>query len=60
MYEMPHQHGNIFILLEGQKHFINDYQEHFNVIQKLNHAGNGCWQQLELIWRETENKRCSD
>ena len=39
MYEMPHQHGNIFILLEGQKHFINDYQEHFNVIQKLNHTG---------------------
>ena len=29
---------NNFIRLEDQKHFINEYQEHFDKIQNLNHA----------------------
>ena len=30
---------NVFIGLEDQKHFINEYQEHCDVIEKLIHWG---------------------
>ena len=29
---------NVFIGLEDQKHFINEYQEHCDVIEKLIHS----------------------
>ena len=38
MYKIQHQR-DIFVGLEDQKHFINEYQEYCDVIQKLLHAG---------------------
>ena len=51
---------NIFSDLEDESNFVNEYQEHCDKIQILIHAEKWYWQQLELIWHETENGRCSD
>ena len=59
MYKYSTDKINIFIGLEDQKHFINEHQEYWDVILKLNHARKWVLATV-LILRKTENGRWLD